>query len=332
VAEEAARTAFPDAQAVELPNLDAALAGNKTAGLSLLILAGPSNADVAKATGALDSEGLPRWGVVLIHAGDSDPEAEAVAPEDWTPSLAGRVIRWCAEGQRARREAARLRGDLLTFGLRIAHDLRTPLGGISVSAETLKDALSADCPGDVPMVKPIFDSCDELAAMIRQVSVLAKATARPVPQERLSMGSAVWSALERLAASTKAAGASISVPKSWPEVLGDSVSLEAVWWNLVSNAIRHGGKHPRIELGWEALPGGHRFWVRDNGPGISDRNQKMLFQPFHRLHEANAARGLGLPIVQRLVQLLGGHCGYEAVSTGGSLFSFTLPHPAQTRR
>jgi signal transduction histidine kinase len=331
VATEAARTEFAAAQTIELPDLAAALESGPSAGNSLLVLAEPSDVDVSKATRAQDPDGLPRWGVVLIRSGSSDPEAEAVAADDWAPSLAGRVFRCCDARQRARREVASLRGDLLTVGLRIALDLRTPLGGIAVCAETLKDALSEDCPDDLPLVRPISDSCDELATMIRQVSVVAKATARPVPQERLSMGSAVWSALERLAPATKAAGASVSEPKTWPEVVGDSVSLEAVWWNLVSNAIRHAGKSPRIELGWEAHAEGLRFWVRDHGTGVAERSRKLLFQPFHRLHEPNATRGLGLPIVQRLVQLLGGQCGYEPVSTGGSLFYFTLPKAARNR-
>jgi len=51
----------------------------------------------------------------------------------------------------------------------------------------------------------------------------------------------------------------------------------------------------------------------------------LLFWPFHRLHDPGAARGLGLPIVERLVRLHGGRTGYEARSGGGSTFYFTLP-------
>ncbi len=331
VASEAVRTEFPAAQLKEFPDLEGALKSAHPPGCSLLVFAEPADADVARATQAQGPDGLPRWAVVLIRSGPSDPEVQSVAPDDWTPSLAGRVLRCGAELHRLRRQVTGFRGDLLTFGLRIAHDLRTPLGGIAVSAETLKEALSEDCPCDLALVKPISESCDELAAMIRQVSILAKATARPVPQERLAMGVAVWSALERLGPAIKAAGATVAEPKTWPEVVGDSVSLETVWQNLLSNAVKHSGPAPRIELGWAPETDNDRFWVRDHGSGVSERAQRSLFQPFNLLHEPSAARGLGLPIGQRLVHLLGGVCGYEPVSTGGSTFHFTLPKRTKNR-
>ena len=174
-------------------------------------------------------------------------------------------------------------------------------------------------------MKPIVESTDELAGLIRQVSLLAKATARPVPQLHVDAGAAVWASLERLRPAIEARGATVSEPASWPIVVGDSVSLEAIWWNLLSNALRHSGPKPRIELGWERGNEEYRFWVRDHGRGVPPRYVGMLFQPFHRMHEPNAMRGLGLAIVQRLVQLQGGRCGYEAQGSGGSLFYFTLP-------
>jgi K+-sensing histidine kinase KdpD len=239
--------------------------------------------------------------------------------------VVGRVLRLSAASCRLRREVAALRGDLLTFGLRIAHDLRTPLGGIAVTAETLKDALQERSPEERALVKPIFDSSDELAALIRQVSMLAKATARPVPQEHLPMGTVVWAALERLRPAIAECGASVSEPKSWPNIVGDAVSLEAVWGHLLSNALVHSGKKPQVELGWEKEGAMYKFWVRDHGPGVPAPSRGLLFHPFHRMHEPNAMRGLGLSISQRLVELLGGTCGYEPQTSGGSRFYFTIP-------
>jgi signal transduction histidine kinase len=290
----------------------------------VLVLAGPTDADVARAILARDPVGLPRWSVVAIRGASPDANVEAVAEEDWTPVTVRLVLRLRVAEHRLRREIASLRGDLLTFGLRIAHDLRTPLGGIAVSAETLKDALSEDFPEDLPLVKPISDSCDEMAALIRQVSIVAKATARPVVRERVGMGSVVWAARERLAPAIREAKATINEAKSWPEVVGDAVSLETIWWNLLSNALRHSGKEPKIDLGWEPVGETLRFWVSDHGTGVPEKNRRLLFYPFSRLHEPNAMRGLGLPIVQRLVQLTGGYCGYESVAGGGGRFFFVL--------
>jgi signal transduction histidine kinase len=94
---------------------------------------------------------------------------------------------------------------------------------------------------------------------------------------------------------------------------------------LLDNAIRHTGKAPKIELGWDPSVGGSKFWVRDQGPGILPEKRRFLFYPFHCLHEPNAPKGLGLPIVDRLVRLQGGRCGHEPVNPSGSSFSFTLP-------
>ncbi|HZL13619.1 MAG TPA: HAMP domain-containing sensor histidine kinase, partial [Verrucomicrobiae bacterium] len=84
-------------------------------------------------------------------------------------------------------------------------------------------------------------------------------------------------------------------------------------------------KNPaRVELGWLAEKNKFRFWAGDNGGAIPPEKIAKLFQPFHSLHEPDAAHGLGLPIVQRLMELQGGDCGYERAA-GGGRFYFTLP-------
>jgi signal transduction histidine kinase len=120
-------------------------------------------------------------------------------------------------------------------------------------------------------------------------------------------------------------GASVSKMKSWPDAIGDPAHVEAIWAGLLDNAIRHSGESPKIELGWEQAGDGNKFWVRDNGPGVPTEKRRSLFHPYHRLHEPSAPRGLGLPIVERLVKLQGGQCGHEAGTQDGSTFFFTLP-------
>lgn len=327
ISAEAARSELPHSHVSEPADLDEALRHESNGPLTLLVLGNPSDAEVARALLARDASGLPRWAIIAVREAGPDPEVEALSESDWTAANVRRAFRTAAALHALRREVACLRGDLLTYGLRVAHDLRTPLGGISVSAESLKDALAVDCPDDLPLVKPISDSCDELAAMIRQVSVAAKATARPLSREHVAMGSVVWAARERLASLIRETGATISEPKSWPEAIGDPVSLETIWWNLLSNALRHSGKEPHIELGWESVHEGTKYWVRDHGPGVPEKSRKLLFYPFNRLHEPNAMRGLGLPVIQRLVQLHGGSCGYESPASGGARFSFIIPGP-----
>lgn len=79
-------------------------------------------------------------------------------------------------------------------------------------------------------------------------------------------------------------------------------------------------------MGWQDENAHYKFWVSDSRPGVlRDRGDK-LFQPFDQLHETNSARGLGLSIVQRLVELQGGVCGYELMPTNEPRFYFQLPN------
>jgi signal transduction histidine kinase len=69
-----------------------------------------------------------------------------------------------------------------------------------------------------------------------------------------------------------------------------------------------------------------RFWIRDNGPGLTEEEQARLFTPFTRLNQVRAkGHGLGLSIVRRIVEKLNGQVGVESLLGEGSTFSFTLP-------
>jgi two-component system sensor histidine kinase/response regulator len=126
---------------------------------------------------------------------------------------------------------------------------------------------------------------------------------------------------------------------AWPVARGYGPWVEEVWVNYLSNALKYGGQPPRVELGADPLSipltsGGEegrvmvRFWVRDNGQGVTPEDQARLFTPFTRLDQARAkGHGLGLSIVRRIVEKLGGQVGVESdgVPGQGSTFFFTLP-------
>jgi signal transduction histidine kinase len=150
-----------------------------------------------------------------------------------------------------------------------------------------------------------------------------------VPVEPLDMAPIVSGAIERLSLLVDEYNVVIRqpAPDAWPVAYGHAPWVEEVWTNYVSNAIKYGGEPPYIELGGDALPGGTaRFWVRDNGQGISPEDQRRLFHQYTRLDEARAqGHGLGLSIVHRIVEKLGGAVAVESARGQGSVFSFTLP-------
>ena len=127
--------------------------------------------------------------------------------------------------------------------------------------------------------------------------------------------------------------ADIQHPDSWPQALGYTSWIEEVWVNYVGNALKYGGDPeigvvPRVKLGADVLADQQqvRFWVMDNGSGLSAAEQAQLFTQFTRLHTDRAeGHGLGFSILQRIVEKLGGTVGAESTLGKGSTFWFTLP-------
>ncbi len=230
-----------------------------------------------------------------------------------------------SEQDRLVRENARLRGDLLTVATRISHDLRAPLGGIMSTGEILREILAEKEPASVALTNPLFSSVDELSRLIKSVSIVTKASARPRAKGKVHMGEIVSGVLQQLESRTLKRRATLVEPDSWPEVEGVDAWLEVIWWNLLANALQHAGESPRIEFGWREETGKIRFWISDNGPGVPAGKRNKLFQTFDSLHEPDSLHGLGLSVVQRLVELQGGDCGYEVNPKVGARFFFTLP-------
>jgi signal transduction histidine kinase len=220
-------------------------------------------------------------------------------------------------------ENARLRGDLLTIASRISHDLRTPLGGILTAAEVLREML-ADVKQPETLTKAIVDSVDDMTRLIRQISFVTRATAQPQPLKPVNMSHVFVNVQQRNQRLITRRGATVVEPPSWPQVNGVADWLEFAWASLLTNALQHTPEKVRIELSWREEKGRCRFGVADNGGGVREDLRSTLFYPFHLLHKPDGGRGFGLSVVQRLMELQGGSCGYEPLP-GGSLFYFSLP-------
>jgi signal transduction histidine kinase len=163
--------------------------------------------------------------------------------------------------------------------------------------------------------------------IIEELLLLAQVRTKEVKTRPLPMGRIVAEAQQHLAYMIEEHQAEIILPDTWPVALGYGSWVEEVWVNYLSNGLKYGGQPPRLELGATQNGNGTiRFWIRDNGPGLTQQEQAQLFKPFTRLSQVRATgHGLGLSIVQRIVEKLGGQVAVESEVGRGSVFSFTLP-------
>jgi PAS domain S-box-containing protein len=219
--------------------------------------------------------------------------------------------------------------ELDAFAHTVAHDLQDPLSLIVGFADVLEDDYRS-LPEDtvVRHLRTITDSGLKMSKIIENLLLLSRVRRMEVEIAPLDMRAIVTEARARLAHLVEGHRAELQIPEAFPVVLGYGPWIEQVWVNYLSNAIKYGGHPPRITIGVRREPEGMvRFWIRDNGRGISAEERARLFVPFARLNAGrDPGHGLGLSIVRRIVEKLGGDVGAESPGPGqGSTFYFTLP-------
>ena len=242
------------------------------------------------------------------------------------------VIHDITERQRVEQEHKRLIADLNDYAHMVAHDLKNPVGVIIGLAEVLETEIDVLPQAELrTSIQSIGRLGRKLNDIIDELLLLAEIEDRDaeVQAEPLHMGSIVANALDRVENLRVSYKGEIVVPETWPLVFGQIQWIEEVWVNYLSNALKYGGRPARVEIGSAVQPDGMvRFWVHDNGRGISPALRQRLFTKFGRLGRTDTTgHGLGLSIAQRIVAKLGGTVGFEddGEAERGSTFYFTLP-------
>jgi PAS domain S-box-containing protein len=243
--------------------------------------------------------------------------------------------------------------ELDAFSYTVAHDLKNPLSTLiayseylgsnleKVSIEEMKKIATKISRGSHAMTK-IVDGLLLLAYVRKHNNV------EMVPLEMEDIVANVQNRFVSMIAETRA---QVVVPHAWPTVMGYAPWVEEVWANYLSNALKYGGRSeegipPRVELGFDEsepgredkevidLPNSHvRFWVRDNGPGLVEAEQAQVFAEFARSTKNRVeGHGLGLAIVRRIMEKLGGQVGVESEAGQGCTFWFSLPRAKMAQR
>jgi signal transduction histidine kinase len=239
-----------------------------------------------------------------------------------------RDLKHSEDGLREHAAALQTRNEELdAYDHTVAHDLKNPLTVIIASAGAITDIADLTRQELREFMGQIKATAFEMNNIIDNLLLLSEVRKADAPVQVLDMAMVVEKIRKRLDGIARKKQASIILPKVWPAALGYAPWIEEVWANYISNAIKYGGQKPCVELGATLQDDRMvRFWAHDNGPGVPPEVQERLFAPFSqggRVHETG--HGLGLSIVRRIVEKLGGQVGIESQAGQGSLFFFTLP-------
>jgi signal transduction histidine kinase/DNA-binding response OmpR family regulator len=218
--------------------------------------------------------------------------------------------------------------DLDAYAHTVAHDLKSPLAQIVGFSETLEQEWAEISEDELQRyLRMMARNGRKMSSIIDELLLLASVRKMDVETSPLEMASIVAEATYRLADLIEEHQAKIVLPRAWPVALGYAPWVEEVWINYISNAIKYGGRPPRVELGAASQPNDMvQFYVHDNGQGLTPEAQARLFKPFARLDQVRTeGYGLGLSIVRRIAEKLGGQVSVKSRVSQGSTFAFTLP-------
>jgi PAS domain S-box-containing protein len=220
-----------------------------------------------------------------------------------------------------------LNQELESFSYSLAHDLRTPLRSITAYSEMLSAGEAGDLGGEAQkMVRTIQRNSGRMTQLMDDFLAFFRVARKDVKQETIAMTSVAREAIATVSIDTKRV-IDFKVG-TLPAAKGDPAMVLQVLVNLISNAVKFTAlkEKAEIEVGCLADRAPVVYFVKDNGVGFNMKYYSRLFGVFERLHrrEEFDGTGIGLAIVQKIVQRHGGSVWAEAVVDQGATFYFTL--------
>ena len=215
--------------------------------------------------------------------------------------------------------------NLQTFTYSAAHDLRAPLRSLrSFSRIVLEDygpKLDEEGRG---MLERIAASSAQMDRLLTDLLEYSRLSAAELTLEPVDLRKSVQDSLALLEGEVRNRNATVQVQEPLPRVIGHPSSVVLLLHNLISNALKFTapGVPPQVCIGAVSLPHSVRMVVEDNGIGIDPRDQNKLFGLFERLHarEDYPGTGLGLAMVRKAAERMGGTAGVESEPGKGSRF------------
>ncbi|WP_323960265.1 two-component sensor histidine kinase [Arthrobacter sp. JZ12] len=217
------------------------------------------------------------------------------------------------------------------FVANVSHELKTPVGAISLLAEALDDAAS-DEVAVRRFAQRMHKESARLSALVQDIIELSRLQGTDVVQrgKPVDINAVIAEAVDRnkLPAESKrieiVVGGKIETP-----VYGDADLLMTAFRNLIDNAIRYSPEGTRVGVGLRSRDGLAQISVTDQGLGITPEEQERIFERFYRIDAARSRQtggtGLGLSIVKHVVSNHGGEVTVWSQHGQGSTFTVRLP-------
>jgi len=233
-----------------------------------------------------------------------------------------------SERKRVEDELQKVNVELEGFAHTVSHDLRGPLTVMTFAAEMISRSLEA------PQTKEVKEALHEATRMLEKnigrthtliddLLALAEAGQRPSDASIVEVSATVRSILDENKGLLLEKGFEVKVDEDLGSINANPTHVYQVFSNLVRNAVIHGGgTRPMLEIRHlGGVPeGGHRYLVRDNGPGIPADALRQIFVPFFKGEDGGT--GIGLATVAKVVQLYGGDI--RAYNDSGACFEFVM--------
>lgn len=279
-----------------------------------------------RATPIIDEQG-ELFGVVWALHDVSEQCRQLEQIRRLNEELERRVQQRTAELEAANRE-------LESFSYSVAHDLRAPLRAITAFSQLLgnEHASQLETSG-LRYLERICAGVQRMSDLIDALLALACVGRRELNCVHIDICQLARNIGADLALNQTAADVKFTVEGN-VEVLADQAMLSLILTNLLGNAFKFSSHRasPQVHVGRCEIKGREAFYVRDNGAGFDPRYIGKLFEPFQRLHEQSEfpGTGIGLAIVARAVQRLGGSIWADSQPDKGATFYFTLPRARST--
>jgi signal transduction histidine kinase len=220
--------------------------------------------------------------------------------------------------------------ELDSFAYSVSHDLRAPLRALQGYSEILLEEHTKSLDDEARgFVERINGAAKRMDSLVRDVLAFSRATRFAGDLETIGLSQALKEAQLQIEAVIAENGARIEVERDLPVVRADRTVLVRAIANLLGNAVKFvaAGVIPKVRVRAQVREQSVRLWVEDNGIGIAPENQERVFAAFERLHgiEEYPGTGIGLAIVKKGIERMGGSVGVESALGDGSRFWIELP-------